>query len=65
MFYLRRKSDGFRLPPMDDDGTDRFIVWPTRKEAEQGFEHQAAMYEITRDEFEIAELRFHNTTNQR
>ena len=32
---------GFLLPPLDDDGTDTFMAWPTKEEAEQGLRHQA------------------------
>ena len=45
MFAIVRKGDNHRLPPaLDDDGTDSFLVWPTREQAEQGLRFQWETY---------------------
>ncbi len=45
MFAIVRKGDGHRLgPAMDDDSTRVFLVWPTLKEAEIGFDFQMKNY---------------------
>jgi len=34
---------GGLVPPCDDDGTDAFMAWPTREQAEAGLRHQVEM----------------------
>lgn len=41
VFCIERIADGHRLPPaLDDDGTESFLAWPTRKQAEIGLRFQ-------------------------
>lgn len=35
-----RNNMGTLVPPVDDDGTDGFMAWPTKEQAEKGLEHQ-------------------------
>ena len=57
-FAIFRKRDGFKLPPIDDDGTGVFMAWPTREEAEKGLMHQIYKFNIDEDgdEWEVKEI---------
>ncbi len=41
MYVLICKKTGNPLPPIDDDGTDVFLCWPTKDQALQGLDYQA------------------------
>jgi len=42
--WVLRHSDGFLVPPIDDDGTNVFLAWPTKEEAERGIRKQMSYY---------------------
>jgi hypothetical protein len=58
MYALVRRKDGFRRPPVDDDDTGVFMVWPTLAEAEIGKQHQIDTYDLLEegDEWDIVPL---------
>lgn len=39
-------AEGGYVPPVDDDGTDVFLAWPTEEQARKGLAHQQADYDI-------------------
>jgi hypothetical protein len=40
-------------PPLDDDGTDVLLAWPSREQAEKGLSHQINMGYFEESEVEI------------
>jgi hypothetical protein len=39
-------ESGRLMPPIDEDGTDIFMAWPTREQAEAGRKHQIETYGV-------------------
>jgi hypothetical protein len=51
------KSNYNMIPPaLDDDGTNSFIAWPSKKEAEKGLTFQIAMGYISAETCEVVRL---------
>ncbi len=50
VWALKRLNGGGYLPPaLDDDGTESFLAWPTREQAERGVAFQTEMGYIDED----------------
>jgi hypothetical protein len=57
LYTWRRKAfPMLYLPPVDDDGTDVFMAWPTLQQAKDGMEHQIMTYDLEIAEWELVEL---------
>jgi hypothetical protein len=54
MYILQCPETEHRVPPIDDDGTNVFLCWPTLEEAEKGKKYQEDNYDVKG--YEIVEL---------
>lgn len=50
VWVLKSETTNRLLPPIDEDGTETFLAWPTQAEAEQGLEHQLELYPDLKEE---------------
>lgn len=57
IWACRNKETGRLVgPALDDDGTNSFLCWPNREQAEKGLDFSDRMYEIGPEEFEVVKI---------
>lgn len=57
IWALRRTADGGLVPPVDEDGTEVFMAWPSREQAERGMKYQIVSGYFGNGDLEVVQVK--------